>query len=412
MRPTNFRFAIPLLALLIGLVSPAVAGQTRTTLVSKSSQGQPAQGQNFGTSISDDGRFVAFYSDTDVLPGNDSYLDVYVHDRRTGKTRLVSKTTSGEPADGHSQHPSMSGNGRFVVFTSQAANLPGDGPLYVHDLETGATRLAFEESGGPIDTSLPIQPISESGRYILFTSNDPALPGTSSSDAYRLDRRTGDVRLVSRNSMGDPANESSGAGGISDGGRFVTFASAATNLPEGTGLVIRAYVRDLETGKTRLVSEAPGGEPLPYRASAPAISGNGRMLAFEAILQQSEDCIEARIYVHDRKAGTTRIGSRNTAGEIVEGCPARPSLSDDGRFLAFDSNADNLPGAQVVGPRGFVRDLRSGTTALVTRTTGGSPVQALDVVQSASGGLVAFQSGDDALPGPDEGVYIYARGPL
>jgi hypothetical protein len=414
LRPRRSFFALALLAVLLGLVPSAAAGQTKTVLVSKTGQGDPAEAGSFSDSatLSDGGRLVAFYSDADNLPGNDSYYDVYVHDRQAGSTRLVSQTSSGDPADGHSQQSSISGNGRFVVFYSDADNLPGEGPIYVRDLETQRTRVVVDTPSPTANTFLTGQAISSDGRFIVFSSADPSLPGPSTHQVYRYDRRADATRLVSRNSQDDPADEGSSSGAISDGGRYVAFTSSATNLPQGDGSTERVYVRDLTAGTTRLVSKTSGGDPLPYRAASPTISGSGRVVAFEAILQSSKDCIESRIYVHDRKTGTTQIGSRNTSDEIAEECSHRPLLSDDGRLLSFDSTAENLPGASVPGFRGFVRNLQAGSTSLVTRTTAGMPVSGQGLALSGSGEFVGFGSGDDALPGPVAGAFIYVRGPL
>src|SRR5918996_85003 len=105
-------------ALVAVMVTAGVAGAggPRTRLGSKNAGGGPADGDSYNPSISGAGRFVAFDSSATNLPGDDAYSDVYVHDRRTGRTRLVSKTSGGDPATGDSYGPSISAKGRFVAF--------------------------------------------------------------------------------------------------------------------------------------------------------------------------------------------------------------------------------------------------------------------------------------------------------
>jgi Tol biopolymer transport system component len=232
---------IALVCLLGGVLAAGPAhAAAKTRLVSKTSGGTPANGDSFNPSISSSGRYVAFDSLATNLPGDDSVFDVFVHDRETGKTRLVSKRSDGTPANGGSFDPSISGSGRYVAFDSFATNLPGDDSftdVFVHDRNTGKTRLVSKRSNGTPANGDSFDPsISGSGRYVAFESNATNLPGDDSfGDVFVHDRETGKTRLVSKRSNGTPANGDSFNPSISSSGRYVAFDSLATNLPGGGG---------------------------------------------------------------------------------------------------------------------------------------------------------------------------------
>ena len=322
-----------------------------TSLVSKTSAGDAADNGSSTPSISDSGRLIAFESEATNLPGDDSFSDVYVHNRTTGRTSLVSKTSAGDPATGgDSLFASISASGRFVAFQSEATNLPGDDAVpdvYVHDRRTGRTRLVSKTSAGdPADGESSNASISASGRFIAFDCDATNLPGDASFDIYVHDRRTGKTRLVSKTSAGDPADNSSSRPSISASGRFVAFSSFATNLP-GEGFGARVYVHDRETGRTKLVSKTSAGDPTSDGNSfAPSISASGRLVAFVSFATNlpGDDSI-SDVYVHDRETGRTGLVSQTSAGDpAAGGNSSGPSISDLGRFIAFDSAATNLPG--------------------------------------------------------------------
>jgi hypothetical protein len=323
-------------------------------LVSKGSDGQPGDSDSQYPSISANGRFVAYSSEAGNLPhGTSSYDHVYVFDRRTGRNRLVSKTSQGEPADDESDYANISGNARFVAFQSNASNLPGANGLqqiYVHDRGSGRTRLVSKNTQGETAESsseLFGPSISNDGRYVVFDTAASNLPGGSGSydQAYVHDRRTGRTRLISRNTQGDPADDHSDAAGISGNGRYVAFNSRADNLPganQGTDVSL-VYVRDLETGRTRLVSKTSGGDPADDYAYYGHPSSSGRYITFES----NADNLPGdsfQVYLHDRRTDRTILVSRANNGDPAEGGGSYGSISLDGRFVAFYSSSDDLPG--------------------------------------------------------------------
>jgi Tol biopolymer transport system component len=344
------RVALPLLAVVIAVAGAApVSAAPVTKLVSKTSEGVPADDNSYEPDVSARGRFVAFGSDATNLPGDDEYADVFIRDRETGTTRLVSKTSEGVPADGDSYDPSISGSGRFVAFYSDAPNLPGRDAyrdVYIHDRETGTTRLVSKTSDGVSangDSSGPS--ISRSGRFVAFHSDATNLPGRDVyADVYVHDRESGTTRLVSKSSEGVPANGDSFGPDVSARGRFVAFYSHANNLP-GADLTFDVLVHDRETGTTRLVSKTSGGTPANANSSFSDVSASGRFVIFGSIATNlpGRDAYND-VFVHDREDGRTRLVSKTSGGVPANGSSFQPSISGTGRLAAFYSEATNLPG--------------------------------------------------------------------
>ncbi len=403
-------------ALVVAL--PALGAAGKTKLISKTSAGDPADDDSYDPSISASGRYVAFESSATNLPGDDTVDEVYIHDRKTGKTRLVSKTSAGTPADDHSYLPSISASGRYVAFESSATNLPGDDTaddVYIHDRKTGKTRLVSKTSAGaPADGNSFTPSVSATGRYVAFRSAANNLPGNNGVyDVYIHDRKTGNTRLVSKTSAGTPADGNSEAPSISASGRYVAFRSGATNLP-GDDTVDEVYIHDRKTGKTRLVSKTSAGTPADDHSYLPSISASGRYVAFDsdATNLPGNDAVND-VYIHDRKSGKTRLVSKTSAGTPADGNSEAPSISASGRYVAFRSGATNLPGDDTVDEV-YIHDRKTGKTRLVSKTSAGTPADSYssDPSVSASGRYVAFESFATNLPGNDavNDVYIHDRG--
>jgi Tol biopolymer transport system component len=293
-------------------------------LVSVSTSGGPARGRSSSPTISGDGRFVPFASDADnLVPGDtNSANDIFVWDRQTGKTELVSVTADGAPANNSSGSPSISGDGRFVAFTSNATNLvQGDpsGGIFLRDRQVGKTERLTESGGSPS--------ISADGRLVAFVDHSGII--------YVRDRQTGKTELVSvSTTIGASGNKPSYFPSISGDGRYVAFWSSASNLvPGGTRGGI--YVRDRQTGQTERVGD---GFPL-------AMSSDGRFVAF---VSGADDLVPGDtnrvpvIFVRDRRTGKTELVSVSVDGAPANGYSYSPVISADGRFVAFTSAADNL----------------------------------------------------------------------
>jgi len=321
-----------------------------TRLVSRNSAGAPAdEDSSDAIAISRNGRFVAFSSAAENLPGGAGTEDVFLRDLQAGTTILVSATSAGGALDGDSDNPSVSSGGRFVAFRSDAAVLPGDdtvASVYLRDRATGSTKLVSETSGGaPANGDSDAASVSGDGSRVSFQSNANNLPGPD--DQIRVFVHlmgSGATRLVSRTSGGAFLDSGSiaTAGSLSTDGRWVAFESDASNLPGGSGTT-DVYLHDVGTGTTRLMSRTSGGVPANGESETASVSQNGRFVAFESDasnLGGVPGFID--VFLHDNESGDTRLISRATSGAVGDEDSFYVSVSADGRFAAFSSRSDDF----------------------------------------------------------------------
>ncbi|HEX6206730.1 MAG TPA: hypothetical protein VF058_00050 [Actinomycetota bacterium] len=325
----------------------------KTRLVSKFA-GQPGTGDSYDPSISGDGRYVSFTSTASNFPGGDGATEqIYVHDRVTKKTRLVSKTPGGAPGGGHSSDSAISGNGRVVVFETEAPNLGGSGAdeqLRVYNLRKKKGRLLSKTKAGvPGDGTSNDPAISHSGRYVVFETDAPNLGANNSPDDQIAlwDRKTGRIRIVSRSSSGAKADGDSDDPNISANGRWVTFSADSTNLGPADGTYDQAYLRDLAKRKTRLVSKSSGGAIGDDDSGDGAVSDDGRFIVFETFAPNLGANGDFQILLRDMKKNMTKLMSRDAAGAPGSWAfmsRGQRTITPDGRFVSFDARGTNLPG--------------------------------------------------------------------
>ncbi len=432
---TRTRGTLPLVvavvaAIMLALALPALAGPAKTRLVSQTSAGEPADGDSALPSVSASGRYVAFESDAENLQGGGPNPSAYVHDRKTGKTTLVSRTPAGDPAaaDVAGLGGAISADGRYVVFDSRDPGFPGDhtgfiSNVYRRDLKTGKTVLVSRSSAGvPADGASRFATISASGRFVAFQSeaiNLAPLGGIGIRHVYIRDLKTGKTRLASRTSAGEPADGTQSVGPlISPSGRYVGFESDADNLG-GDDAYTDVFVHDRKTGRTRLISQNSAGEPATGNDSYGGwISASGRYVGFESgavNLPGNHTDLQFNSYVRDLKTGKTKLVSKTSGGApTTGGGSATAALSASGRYVAFRSEATNLPGDDTVWDA-YVHDRKTGKTKLVSKTSGGAAATGGDSLSpaiSASGAFVAFHSLATNLPGDDSVQDVYLSGPL
>jgi Tol biopolymer transport system component len=329
-----------------------------TRRVSLSSAGRQANRGSFAPAISADGRFVAFGSVATNLVSGDTNSreigDIFVRDLKTARTERASLSSDGAQANGDSGLPAISANGRFVAFRSRATNLV-EGPseahgIFVHDRRTGETeRVSLNSAGGQANRSSFAPSISADGRFVAFGSNATTLvPGDTneSADVFVHDRATSMTTRVSASSAGDQGDGPSGDPSISADGRFVAFASLATNLVNGdTNRRVDIFVHDQRTGETTRIRANHTRRHERRRSAAPSISASGRFVAFYSRgdnLVAGDTNGSADVFVHDRRTRETRRVSVSS-GRVQGDNPSRgPAISADGRFVAFTSKATNL----------------------------------------------------------------------
>ncbi len=366
---------------------PAPKGPVSTSpgtieLVSVDSAGNQANGFSTQLAISADGRFITFVSvATNLAPGDtNDENDIFIHDRQTGITERVSVDSAGNQADGSSDAPAISANGRFVTFVSTASNLVpadinGETDILVHNRQTGITeRVSIDSAGNQADGSSEGPAISADGRFVAFVSAASNLVPSDTnreSDVFVHDRQTRATERVSVDSAGSQADGSSAAPAISPDGRFVAFESKAGNLvPGDTNGESDIFIHDRETGITQRVSVDSAGSQADGSNDAPAISADGRFVAFESKasnLVPRDFNRRQDVFVHDLQTGTTERVSVDSTGNQASGPTDAPAISADGRFVAFQAGHANLvPGDTNRRQDVFVHDRQTGITEQVS----------------------------------------------
>ena len=328
-------------------------------VASSNSEGDLGNSFSRSASISDDGRFVAFSSQaTNLSPDDtDTRTDIYVKDTLTGAITLASVNTSGIKSNGSSYAPSISGNGQFIAFHSRATNLATSDSdtsddIYVRDLINETTTLVTVNTAGMKANGASQYPsISDDGRLIAFqtrANNLSPFDLSSDNDVYVRDLMTGATALVSLSTDGVKANGGSYAPAISGNGEFIAFSSNGTNLTQNDS--DRAYDifrRDLLNNKTILVSTNSDGIKGNSLSRDPSISNDGRFISFESYSRNlvGDDTNYLRdVFVKDVHLGETRRASTTSEGGQSNGDSFRASISGNGEFIAFVSRATNLPG--------------------------------------------------------------------
>ncbi len=347
--------------------------QTATTeRVSVASDGTQANGESVEPAISADGRFVAFESTASNLVSGDTngYSDIFIHDRQTGITERVSVTSTGTQANLFSSDAAVSNDGRYVAFTSSASNLvPGDTngveDVFIHDRQTDETeRVSVASDGSQGNTWSNSTAITGDGRYVAFSSHASNLVIGDTNNAFDIfvhDRQTGTTERVSIASDGAQANSEAVEPAITPDGRYVTFRAFASNLVIGdTNNVWDIFIHDRQTGETERVSIASDGTQANGNSFASAISDDGRYLTFPSNASNlvPNDTNEKKdIFLHDRQTGTTeRISIASDYSQANYGSYSA-AISAEGRFVVFGSEASNLVPGDTNGYSDiFIRD--------------------------------------------------------
>lgn len=372
----------------------------KTTRLSIDSSGTQGDAGSSGPAISANGRFVAFASTASnlVLSDTNYTYDVFVRDRVLNQTTRVSLSNSGVQGIRRSANPAISADGRFVAFDSIAENLvPGDGnatsDIFVRDRLTNQTsRLSVNDTGEEGNQSSQYPSISADGRYVVFESDASNLVPDDTNDltdVFIRDRLTNQTRRLSINNSGTQDDSFSYFPSISANGRFVAFHSYAGNLVPGdsnvTGFAFGTgdvFVRDRVTNTTTRVSVSSSGTQGNNHSDFASISADGRFVAFNSIasnLVPNDTNGHLDTFVRDRATNQTSRISLSNSGLQGNHNSTFSKINADGRFVAFESVASNL----VAGDTGltddiFVRDRLLNPTATadltVTQSVSANPV--------------------------------------
>jgi Tol biopolymer transport system component len=436
------------------------------TRISVSSASIEGAGRSLLPSLSADGRYVAFVSRAPNLTADDgdTVADVFVRDRTTGVTTLVSRSSAGVKGDNDSGAessyaqggPVISADGRFVAFTSNASNLvPGDtnvsSDVFVHDRDADEDGI-FDEAGAVATRRVSVSSdqtqansnsqfpaISADGRVIAFASTATNLVAgdtNATRDVFVHDRDSdGDgiydeaaAVVTARMSVASGGTQGNGESGrpdlqISADGNVVAFLSEATNLvPGDDNDVADVFVHDRATGQTQRVNVSSGGAASEYYPTYDfALSGNGRYVAFST---QDQSLVTppagyggvgdnggSDVLVHDRLTGVTSTWADGApAGDRIRTASYRPVLSDDGGIIAFltrfgVARFDGEPENNRVEL--YVHNRLTGTTStLPLLVSDGAPttVLARGVALSGDGRTVGFDTEGAILPEDQNGT--------
>jgi hypothetical protein len=394
-----------------GFSDTAIVNVAGTTRLSLDSQGVQGNNGSENVSSSGDGRWMAFNSSATNLVAGDTNgaEDIFVRDRQTLTTTRVSVDSAGNQGNARSVTPSLSSDGRFVAFVSSATNLaPGDTnasfDVFVHDRQTSiTTRVSVDSAGNQGNASSANPSISADGRFVSFQSQaDNLVPGdtNASLDVFVHDRQSGTTVLVSRDSAGNLGNRESLLPSISADGVLIAFMSGATNLVAGdTNNRSDVFVHNQQTGTTTRMSVNSAGVQTDWNNESPCISGNGRFVGFASTatnLDPADTTMALDVYVHDRQTGETTLVSLDSAGVKGNLFSFDPRLSFDGRFVAFESDSTNLVAGDTNGANDiFLRDRQTGTTTRVNLNSSGAQANGTSsrASLSADGLIVSFSSG-------------------
>jgi hypothetical protein len=395
----SWLWGIAVAAVMVFAVGPAgLASPGDTTLVSVDSAGVQGNGFTEAEAISGDGRFVTFASiATNLVPGDtNNSTDVFIRDLTTGTTERVSVDSGGNQGTGAFGASSVSGDGRYVSFFSDSSSLVagdsnGVSDIFVRDRTAGITeRVSVDSSGGQANAgcsgfggSAGNDKITPDGRFVVFASwasNLVAGDTNCRHDVFLRDRQAGTTERLSLGAGGVEGDHESGIGylAITPDARFVAFVSQASNLvaSDTNGTIQDLFVRDRLTGTNELISVDSAGNQATFASStdSPSISADGRFVVFHTVASFEPNDTNGffDVYLRDRVLNTTTRISLADGGGQANAHATYPAISGDGSRVTFYSAATNLVAGDTNGTSDvFVRDLAAGTTTRQSTGPGG-----------------------------------------
>lgn len=338
------------------------------------------------------GRWTVFSSRAANLVAGDrnASQDVFLRDRQTGQVERISVDSAGAEARGASLVPDVSDDGRYVVFQSQAALAPGAtstiaSQIYLRDRASGTTTLVSRTFNGGLSGGSSLSPrIDGAGTTVVFASSvDLLVPGdgNNTTDIFAYDIASGVVSLVSSSAAGALADAPSRLPDVADGGRWVVFASDASNLvPGDSGNQRDVFLKDRTTGAIERLSVDAAGNGGDGFSDQPVIDATGAVVVFSSYAANfvpGDTLNRQDIFVWDASA-TPRLSRVNLgAGGVQANNHSRaPAIGNAGRWVVFDSAATNLVPGQIASSsmQPFVVDRQSGAIGAVLATAGQSTV--------------------------------------
>ena len=390
-----------------------------TEMASRSAGGAPGNAGSSSAAMSSDGQWVAFdgFASNLVAGDTNGQRDVFLRQLSSGDITRVSVDSAGQQTVGDSSFgPDVDADGSAVVFTSSSDALAtndsnGENDVYVHLPASGVTELVSVDLGGGSGAGASDDAsISGDGQRVAFESDAPDLvvgDTNGDHDIFVRDRLSNTTTRVSVSSSGVQGNDGSFDAAIARDVNIVAFRSVATNLDFGdTNLASDVFIHDLDTGITVRMSETSTGAEANGPSASPDLSADGRYVVFSSDADNlvfgdnngSED-----IFVKDRFTSLTTRVSVSSSGAEGNGDSRFPTISDDGRYVTFDSLATNLVAGDTNGVRDIFRhDRQTGETVRISVATDGTEASEQSYFPSASGdaATIAFTSRAVELDGP------------
>jgi len=399
-----------------------------TEMASRSGGGAPGNAGSSSAATSSDGEWVAFDSFAFNLVAGDTngQRDVFLREIASGDITRVSVSSAGQQTVGDSSfEPDVDADGSAVVFTSTSDALStndsnGDFDVYVRVPSSGVTELVSVALGGSSGQGTSADPsISGDGQRVVFESDAPDIVVGDTNGEYDIflrDLQANTTTRVSVSSSGVQANGDCLDPAIARDVDVVAFRSVATNLDFGdTNLASDVFVRDLTAGTTVRVSETSTGAEGNGSSSAPDISADGRYVVFMSSADNlvfGDNNGSLDVFVKDRFTSLTTRVSVSSSGAEGNDDSRFPTISDDGRYVTFDSLASNLVDGDTNGVRDIFRhDRQTGETIRISVATDGTEASEQSYLPSASGdaSTIAFTSQADELDGPTNNTnQVYA----
>lgn len=355
-------------------------------------------GQLDPIALSANGRYLAFRSDASNIVANDTngIDDLFIKDLQTGTTVRANLTDAGqEAADGRIlSFSAPSNDGRYIAFTSETSNFPGyigfsQFPLYVKDLQTGDLLVeSLDGSNQPFSVNYWVD-LSSDARYLAFGTLVNANTGVADGDyAYRKDRQSGTFELASIDAAGDPFIDATYRG-MSRNGRYMALFSDDTDTP--TGLDTRLYLRDMDFATTLSAHVTPSGMPSEADAypSEVAVSNNGHVVfcSFASDLVSGDTNNIGDYFLFDG-ISNTRVSLDENGNQVGDGSCVQPEVEIDNlatRALFRSHSSELLPGVDNGNFQVFMRNLVGGTTRLVSESDIGEPSDGNSYYMALSG---------------------------
>lgn len=386
--------------------------------------GAEGDSDSFRPSISADGQSVVFLSTAENLVENDTngLQDVFLFERDSKRISRITVGYDGSEPNGPSSDARISSDGRFVALVSEASNLVPDDTngttdVFLYDVESGNIGLVSKAANGEQGDDRSLQPsISGNGRFVAFVSladNLHEADDNGVSDVYVYDRDEERLELATVDDEGALANHHSKHAAISDDGRYVAFQSMATNLVDADeDDMWDIYVRDRQEAVTELISRNLEGRAGSMESQRPSISADGRYIAFESWaddLVAGDQNYYSDVFVMDRHTGGMELASMGNDGEQAGDVNGGAVISADGRFVAFSSMAGNLvSNDQNQMFDVYLRDRHTHRTQLISINLDGQAGGGVSIspALTAAGTFIVFDSGAEDLVLNDTNQHI------